>query len=71
MIRVENLEKWYEVGDSVPVTRNSHHFVPLPSLPIGHKLTCKYESYVDIHDFNVPALFEKGDITPSAYLTCI
>ena len=28
------------------------------------------ESYVDIDDFNVPALFEIQDISPSAYLTC-
>ena len=29
------------------------------------------ESYVDIDDFNVPALFEIQDISPSAYLTCM
>ena len=31
MISVENLEieKWYEGGDTVPITRSSHHLVPL------------------------------------------
>ena len=29
------------------------------------------ESYADIDDFNVPALFEIQDISPSAYLTCM
>ena len=47
------------------------HFVPLSSSRIGHKLTSKDESYVDIHDFDVPTLFEIGDISPSAYVTCI
>ena len=57
MISVENLERWYECGDTVPGTRSSHHFVPLPSSRIGHKLTSEDKSYVDIHDFNVPTLF--------------
>ena len=63
IISVENLEKWYEGGDVVPGTRSSHHFVPISSSWIGHKLTSKNESYVDIHDFNVPTHFEKGDIS--------
>ena len=37
-----------------------------------HKLTSEDESYVDIHDFNVPTLFELGDISSSAFhVTCI
>ena len=37
MISVENLEieKWYEGGDNVPVTRSSHNSVPLLSSQIG------------------------------------
>ena len=68
MISVENLEieKRYESGDTVPVTRSSHHFVPLSSSRIGNQLTSEDESYVDFHDFSVPTLFEKGDISPSA-----
>ena len=50
MISVENLEieKWYEGGDTVPVTRNSHHLVPLPSSRICPKPTSEDESYVAI-----------------------
>ena len=66
-----NIEKWYEGGNIVPVTLRSHYLVPLPSSWIGDKLTSEDESYVDIHDFNVPTLFELGDISPSAYVTYI
>ena len=58
MISVENLEKWYEGRDSVPSTRSSHNFVPLSSSRIGRKLANEDESYVDIHDFNVPTLLK-------------
>ena len=54
MISIENLEieKWYEGGDTVPVTRSSHHLVPLSSLRIGPKLS-EDESYVDIQSFSL------------------
>ena len=71
MITVESLEKLYEGGDTVPGIRSSHHFVPMSSPRTDHKLTTEDESYVDIHNFNIPALFEIGDISPSAYVTCI
>ena len=71
MISVEDLEKCYEGGETVPGTRSSHHFVPLRFLTIRHKLTSEDESYVDIYDFNVPTLLEIGYISPSAYVTCI
>ena len=38
---------------------------------IGHKLTSEAELNVDIHDFNVATLFEKRDISPSVYVTCM
>ena len=55
MISVENLEieKWYDGGDIVPVTRSSHHLVPLPSSWIGTKLTSEDESYVDIQSISL------------------
>ena len=73
MISIENheIEKWYEGGDIVPATLSSHHLVLLPSPWIGDKLTSEDESYVDIHDVNVPTPFETGDVSPSAYVTCI
>ena len=55
----------------MPSTWSSHNFVPLSSSRIGRKLTDEDESYVDIHDSNVPTLFEIVDISPSAYVTCI
>ena len=59
MISVENLEieKWYDGGDIVPVTRSSHHLVPLPSSWIGTKLTSKDESYVDIQSISLCDLY--------------
>ena len=55
MISIENLEieKWYEGGDTVPVTRSSHHLVPLSSSQIGPKLTSEDESYVDIQSISL------------------
>ena len=50
MISVENreMEKGYEGGDTVPVTRSSQHLISLSSLRIGPKLTSEDESYVYI-----------------------
>ena len=45
-----NLEKRYEDGDTVPDTQSSHHFVPLSSSRIGHKLISEDESYVNNHN---------------------
>ena len=55
MISVENLEikKWYEGGDTVPITRSSHHLVPLSSSRIGPKLTSEDKSYVDIQSISL------------------
>ena len=55
----------------MPVTLSSLHLVPLSPSQIGDKLTSEDESYVDIYDFNVPTLFEIGDISPSPYVTFI
>ena len=55
MISVENLEieKWYEGGDTVPVTRSSHHLVPLSSLRIGPEERSEDQSYVDIQSISL------------------
>ena len=55
MISVENLEidKWYEGGDTVPVTLSSYHFVPFSSSRIGPKLTIENESNVDIQPISL------------------
>ena len=50
MIIVENLEveKWYEIGDTVPVIRSSHRLVQLSSSWISPKLRNKDKSYAGI-----------------------
>ena len=55
MISVEHLEieKWYEGGDTVLVTRSSHYLVPLSSSRIGPKLTSEDESYIDIQSISL------------------
>ena len=55
MICVENLEieKWYEGGDTVPVTRSIHHLVPLSSPQISSKLSSEDESYIDIQSISL------------------
>ena len=66
----KEMEKRYEDGDTVPGTRSSHHFIPLSSSKIGHKLCSEDESFVDVHDFNIPSPVDIGSITPSSYVTC-
>ena len=55
IISVEYLEieKWYESGDTAPVTPSSHHLVPLSSSRIGPKLISEDESYVDIQSISL------------------
>ena len=55
IISVENfeIEKWYEGGDTVPITRCSHHLVSLSSSRIGPKLMSEDESYVDIQSISL------------------
>ena len=55
MISVENLEieKWYEGGDTVPVTRSIHHLVPLSSPQISSKLSSEDKSYIDIQSISL------------------
>ena len=68
-VRIE-MEKRYEDGHTVPGTRSSHHFIPLSPSKIGHKLCSEDESFVDVHDFNIPSPVDIGSITPSSYITC-
>ena len=55
MISVEDheTEKWYGGGHTVPVTRSSHHLVPLSSLRIGPEERSEDESYVDIQSISL------------------
>ena len=70
VIRAE-LEIRYMDGDTVPGTRSSHHFIPLSTSTIGHKLSSDDDSFVDVHDFKIPTYVDIGDIGPSSYVTCV
>ena len=71
MVKVRaDLEKRYQGGDTVPGTRASHHFVPVSSSRIAHKLTSEDDAFIDVHDFNVPTIFQITELTPSTYITC-
>ena len=58
-------------GDTVVGTRSSHHFVPLSTLRIGHKLCSEGELLIDTHDFDLPTILDASDISPMQYVTCI
>ena len=66
----KSLEKQNEGGDTVPGTQSSHHFIQLSSLQIGHKLTSKDESYVDIQDFDVHTQISVHQLILPVYTTC-
>ena len=55
IICVEKLEieKWYEGGDTVPVTQSIHHLVSLSSSQISSKLSSDDESYIDIQSISL------------------
>ena len=57
-------------GDKVPGTRSSHHFVPLSTSRIGHKLTMD-ESCADIFDFDLPTILDIGYVRALACLEAI
>lgn len=65
------LEARFARGNTVPGSRSSHHFAPLSTSNIGHKLTSEDESYTDNHDFNLPSILEISDISPMQYVTCV
>ena len=58
-------------GDTVVGTRSSHHFVPLSTSRIGHKLCSEDELFIDTHDFDLPTILDAADISPMQYVTCI
>ena len=63
--------EWYSRGNTVPGTQSSHHFIPLSSSKIAHKLSSENESHDDTHDFNLPTTFQLCDIRPMTYVTCL
>ena len=63
--------EWYSRGNTVPGTQSSHHFIPLSSSKIAHKLSSENESHDDTHDFNLPTTFQLCDIRPMTCVTCL
>ena len=67
----KSLVERFSRGNTVPATKNSHHFIPLSSPKIAHKLSSEDESHADTHDFNLPATFQLCDIRPMTCVTCL
>ena len=65
----KSLEEWFSRGNTVPGTQSSHHFIPLSSSKIAHKLSSKDESHAGAHEFNLPTTFQLCDIRPVTYVT--
>ena len=64
-------EDRFSRGNTVPSTQSSHHFIPLSSSKIAHKLSSENESHDGTHDFNLPTTFQLCDIRPMTYVTCL
>ena len=62
----KSLER-FSRGNTVPDTRSSHHFIPLSSSKIAHKLSSEDESLAGTYDFNLPTTFQLFDIRPMTY----
>ena len=67
----KSLVERFSRGNTVPGTQSSHHFIPLSSSKIAHKLSSENESHDDTHDFNLPTTFQLCDIRPMTYVTCL
>ena len=67
----KSLEDWFSRGNTVPGTRSSHHFIPLSSFKVAHKLSSEDEFHAGTHDVNLSTTFELCDIRPITYVTCL
>ena len=59
----KSLVEWFSRGNTVPGTQSSHHFIPLSSSKIAHKLSSEDESHADT--------FQLCDIRPMTCVTCL
>ena len=66
----KSIVEQFSRGNTVPGTQSSHHFIPLSSSKIAHKLSSEDESHADTHDFNLPTTFQLFDIRPMTCVTC-
>ena len=67
----KSLEERFSRGNTVPGTRSSHHFIPISSSKIAHKLSSEDESHVGTHDFNLPTTFPLCHIRTMTYVACL
>ena len=67
----KSLVEQFSRGNTVPGTHSSHHFIPLSSSKIAHKLSSEDESRAGTHDFNLPTTFQLCDIRPMTCVTCL
>ena len=67
----KSLEERFSRGNTVPGTRSSHHFIPLSSFKVAHKLSSEDEFHAGTHDVNLSTTFELCDIRPMTYVTCL
>ena len=67
----KSLEERFSSGNTVPGTRSSHHFIPLSSSKIAHKLSSEDKSRAGTRDFNLPTTLQLCDIRPMTYVTCL
>ena len=65
----KSLER-FSRGNTVPDRRSSHHFIPLSSSKIAHKLSSENESLARTYDLNLLTTFQLFDIRPMTYVTC-
>ena len=67
----KSLVEQFSRRNTVPCTQSSHHFIPLSSSKIAHKLSSEDESRAGTHDFNLPTTFQLCDIRPMTCVTCL
>ena len=67
----KSLEEQFSSGNTVPATWSRHHFIPLSSSKITHKLSSEDVSCAGTHDFNLPTTFQLCDIRPMTCVTCL
>ena len=67
----KSLEERFSRGNTVSSAWSSHHFIPLSSSKITHKLSSEDEYHTGTHDFNLPTTFQLCDIRPMTYVTCL
>ena len=67
----KSLVERFSRGNTAPGTQSSHHFIPLSSSKIAHKLSREDKSHADTHDFKLRTTFQSCDIRPMTCMICL